>query len=790
MTAISGNIVDVLNSEIFPGTLKISEGRISEIIREEKDYENYIIPGFVDSHVHIESSMLVPAEFARAAVTHGTVASVSDPHEIANVLGIEGVEYMITNGMSVPFKFYFGAPSCVPATGFETSGAALGPAEVGELLKREDIRYLSEVMNYPGVIYGDPEVMAKIELAQKSGKKIDGHAPGVRGEMLEKYAAAGISTDHETYDREEALEKIRLGMKILIREGSAARNFDALAWLVRDYPGDCMFCSDDKHPDDLVRGHINETVKRALAMGLDRMKVLRCACVNPVLHYGLDVGLLRKGDPADFAVVDNFIGLNILRTYINGELVAENMKSFIPRVTAAIVNNFATGKKEVSDFRVPKAGGKVNVMEVIDGQLVTNRIQEEVPITGGFAVSDPQRDLLKIAVVNRYEDAPPSVAFVRNFGLKKGAIAASMAHDSHNIIVVGVSDEDICRAVNIIIDHKGGISAVSGEEEMILPLPVAGLMSDTDYVEVAERYMAIDGVAKSLGSALRAPFMTLSFMALLVIPKLKLSDRGLFDAEKFAFTDLFEQEKSAAERAVEMEEDAEYQRQLSVFVRSSTEKSIELVKIGEIVAGLEERRSFLDIGAGGGDLTIPISQSFSEAAVVEPNERQASYFRRRCPHFKVYNESWERMVLGEKRFDFILCSHVLYYMDEGRWLSTIDKMYHHLEKGGRIAVVLQSPIGEVADFFKQFTSYEVNVLDLWRDLVLRYGEENVDVRYFTNEIWTDNLDDMVTIGLFLLLDSGFADRKDDIRRHFEARHKTDGGYRILQDDILLTLKKV
>jgi adenine deaminase len=706
------------------------------------------------------------------------------------VLGIQGVEYMIASGKSVPFKFYFGAPSCVPATGFETSGATLGPAEVGELLKREDIRYLSEVMNYPGVICEDPAMMDKMRLAGQFGKKIDGHAPGIRGELLRKYAAAGISTDHETCDREEALEKIRLGMKILIREGSAARNFEALAGLISDYPDDCMLCSDDKHPDDLIRGHINETVKRALAMGIDRMKVLRCACVNPVIHYGLDVGLLRKGDPADFAVIDNFVGLNILQTYIDGNLVAENMRSFIPRVPARIINNFKAQKKKVRDFRVLKAGEMINIIEVMDGQLVTNSVQEVPRIISGLAVSDPERDVLKIAVVNRYKDVPPAMGFVRNFGLKKGAIAGSIAHDSHNIIVVGVSDEDICRAVNIIIEHKGGISAVFGEEEMVLPLPVAGLMSDADYVEVAERYMAINGMAKSFGSGLRLPFMTLSFMALLVIPKLKLSDKGLFDAEKFALTDLFEKEKSPEDKAVEMEEDAEYKRQLTVFVRASTEKGIELVKIGEIVAGIRERRSFLDIGAGGGDLTIPVSQSFSETTVVEPNERQASYFRRRCPHFKVYNESWERIALGKKRFDFILCSHVLYYIEEGRWLNTMEKMYSHLEKGGRMAIVLQSPIGQVADFFKQFTGYEVNVLDLWRDLVLKYGEEAVDVRYFTNEIWTDNLDDMVAIGLFLLLDRRFLKQKEDIKRYFEANHMADGGYKILQDDILLSVKKI
>ncbi len=540
MERVSGNIVDVLNEEIFPGTLLIANGRIVDIVREDRRYGHYIMPGFVDSHVHIESSMLVPAEFARAAVIHGTVATVSDPHEIANVLGISGVEYMIESGRSVPFKFFFGAPSCVPATGFETAGASLGPDEVAQLLKRGDIWYLSEVMNYPGVISKDSELTTKIGLARKQGKKIDGHAPGVRGEHLRRYMAAGISTDHETCDKEEAVEKIRLGMKILIREGSAARNFEALASLIGEYPGECMFCSDDKHPDDLLRGHINETVRTALAMGLDRMKVLRCACVNPVMHYGLDVGLLRKGDPADFVVIDDFAGLNVLQTYINGTLAAEKGRSLIPRMPAAIVNNFGAQKKSASDFAVLNAGTRMKVIEVIEGQLLTNMVEETPAALDGFAVSDPERDIVKIAVVNRYEDVPPAVGFVKNFGLKKGAIAASVAHDSHNIIAVGVSDEDICRAVNLVIEQRGGISAVSGNEQLVLPLPVAGLMSDAGFSEVAEKYTAMDATAKSLGSRLRAPFMTLSFMALLVIPTLKLSDKGLFDTGSFGFTGLFE----------------------------------------------------------------------------------------------------------------------------------------------------------------------------------------------------------------------------------------------------------
>lgn len=569
MKGVSGNIVDVLNSEIYSGTLHISDGKIIDIVRTEQTYEHYIIPGFVDAHIHIESSMLVPAEFARIAVIHGTVASVSDPHEIANVMGIEGVDYMIQSGKSVPFKFYFGASSCVPATEFETSGACLNVAEIETLMKRDEIKYLSEVMNYPGVINHDPVVMAKIALAQKHGKRIDGHAPGLKGEMLEKYVAAGILTDHESYEKDEALQKIKLGMKILIREGSAARNFDALISLIKDYPDMCMFCCDDKHPDDLIKGHINVMVKRALNAGFDLMTALRCASVTPVLHYGLEVGLLQKGDIADFVVIDSLDDFNILKTYINGELVAENGKTLIPGMSPHIINNFSALEKRPSDFELLKTGEIINVIEAIDGQLITNRIKETPLVRDGYLVSDVQRDILKIAVVNRYHDVPPAIGFIKNLGLKKGAIAASVAHDSHNIIAVGVEDEDICRAVNLIIQNKGGISAVCEDSEEILPLPIAGLMSNWDYSRVAEKYSVLNAMAKSFGSGLQAPFITLSFMALLVIPKLKLSDKGLFDAERFEFIDLFEKETLLAD-TVEMEDDAEYKRQLELFVRSST----------------------------------------------------------------------------------------------------------------------------------------------------------------------------------------------------------------------------
>jgi len=539
LKTIKGNIVDLHNETVFPGAVHIVEGVIAGIERERYWHDSYIIPGFVDAHVHIESSMLTPAEFARLAVVQGTVATVSDPHEIANVLGPDGVHYMMENGADVSFTFVFGAPSCVPASPFETSGAVIGADQTGELLGDARIGYLSEVMNFPGVIGGDREVLAKIELARRLGKPVDGHAPGLRGQKLRKYAAAGISTDHESFDIEEAREKISFGMKVQIREGSAARNLDALCPLIAEYPDHCMFCSDDKHPDDLVRGHINVLAARAVRAGMDVMKVLRCACLNPVLHYGLDVGLLRKGDAADMVVVNNLEELVVLKTLVRGKTVAENGETCLVHRPAAPMNVFRANPKRPADFLVRKRSALMRVIEVIEGQLITGGSLEAPIFEGDAAVCDASRDILKVTVVNRYADAPPAVGFIRGFGLKNGAIASSVAHDSHNIIAVGVSDEMICDAVNLVIEKKGGISLVSDETKTVLPLPVAGIMSDGDGWDVAVKYSRLNVLAKELGTTLRAPFMTLSFMALLVIPKLKLSDRGLFDGENFTFTDLF-----------------------------------------------------------------------------------------------------------------------------------------------------------------------------------------------------------------------------------------------------------
>jgi adenine deaminase len=539
---ISGNLVDCVQRTIAASDITIEGGIIVDIRQRAVGAEDsslpYITPGFVDAHVHIESSMLIPSEFARLAVAHGTVATVSDPHEIANVCGLEGVRFMIENGKTVPFKCNFGAPSCVPATIFETAGAELTSDEVGSLLEMEEVRYLSEMMNFPGAIAGDGEVIKKICAALALGKPVDGHAPGLSGERLETYVERGISTDHECFTIGEAREKLALGMKILIREGSAAKNFDALVPLVDESPEMVMFCSDDKHPDSLVLGHINDLCARAVARGCDVFNVLRAACINPVEHYKLPVGTLRKGAPADLVVLEDLMSFRVRETYINGQKVAERGRSLIPRNASPVVplNRFEIDEIAPATLRY-SADGQYSrpIIECIDGQLITTKGSGSPLLIDDVWCADAQRDILKIVVVNRYAKAPVAIAFVRNFGLTEGAIASSVAHDSHNIVAVGVDDESLARAINFIIREKGGVSCVGKGKEQVLPLPIGGLMSGDDGYAVAEAYTSIDRAAKELGSKLAAPFMSLSFMALLVIPHVKLSDKGLFDGDAFSF---------------------------------------------------------------------------------------------------------------------------------------------------------------------------------------------------------------------------------------------------------------
>ena len=536
--SVTGQYVDIVGKQIYPASIQVENGIIVSINPCENAPLQYILPGFIDSHVHIESSMLIPSSFARLAVLHGTIGTISDQHEIANVCGVDGVHYMIDNGKKVPFHFFFGAPSCVPATTFETAGAMIDSNQITELLASNDIYYLSEMMNFPGVLYNDPEVIKKISAAHKAGKPVDGHAPGLRGEDAKKYIAAGISTDHECFTIDEALDKLGLGMKILIREGSAAKNFEVLYPLIDTHTNNIMLCSDDKHPDSLLEGHINQLCARAVAKGIDKFNVLQAACINPVEHYKLPTGKMKVGDPANFIVVHDLISFEVISTYINGLLVADQGNSYIAPIQETAINQFDAAFISATQLKIyakdyPNQNGRIPVIEAIDGQLITNCIWMSPTEKEHCIVTNTESDVLKMVVYNRYKTAAPSIAFIKNFGFTHGAIASTVAHDSHNIIAVGVDDESITTAINSVIQEKGGVSCVNKTEIKILPLPVAGLMSNADPYEVAEKYTIIDAMSKDLGSALGSPFMTLSFMALLVIPHLKLSDQGLFNGDQF-----------------------------------------------------------------------------------------------------------------------------------------------------------------------------------------------------------------------------------------------------------------
>ena len=543
---VTGQVVDVRGRTITPAKLTVAGGKIESIEPVDDAPATFLLPGFIDAHVHVESSMLVPTEFARAAVTHGTVATVSDPHEIGNVLGVAGVEYMLQNASQSPFKFYFGAPSCVPATTFETAGATITTAEVEGLLDDPRIVYLSEMMNFPGVLGGDPDCLAKIKASLDRGKPVDGHAPGLRGDDARRYVAAGMTTDHECFTKEEAQDKLAAGCKISIREGSAARNFDALVSLIGEHPGMTMLCSDDKHPDELLLGHINTLVRRAVAAGIDKFDALTAACLTPIDHYHLKVGTLQPGDPADFIEVDNLTDFNCSRTWISGELVAEKGDTTLPSSPVTTANQFEAREITAGELRLGGGPGQelseattLRVIEALDGQLITNCLELPATIQEGAAISNPATDTLKLVVVNRYHAEPkPAVAFIKNFGLQRGALASSVAHDSHNVIAVGVADDDIATAINLVMQNTGGLSAACAEQNVAqaLPLPVAGLMATGTCAEVGAAYGKLDKLVKAWGSPLRAPYMTLSFMALLVIPSLKLSDLGLFDGGRFEFT--------------------------------------------------------------------------------------------------------------------------------------------------------------------------------------------------------------------------------------------------------------
>jgi adenine deaminase len=535
-----GNLIDLEKQSIYPAEVSIEGNRIVEISKIDEKVSHYILPGLIDSHIHIESSLLVPAEFANMAIPHGTIAVVADPHEISNVCGIPGIRYMIENGNQSGLKYFFGAPSCVPATSFETAGASITELEIEKLFEEYPLMHLGEVMNFPAVLNNDRHMLAKLEQAKKYNRKMDGHAPGLSGLLLDKYIQAGISTDHECTTLDEAREKASKGMMVLIREGSAARNFQELYPLLSDFPDKVMFCTDDCHPDYLNLHHINGMIKRGLNLGIDLFILLKAAVINPIHHYSLPVGMLRPNDPADFIIIDSLQSFTAIESFIEGKQVFAKNTLQIEQAKYHIINNFNANKIILDSLNCPAKSNYLRVINVSDGDLYTQQCIVPAKLHEGSAIADIDRDILKLVVVNRYaKQASPMVGFVRNFGLKTGALASSVAHDSHNIIATGTNDEDMMNAINLIIENKGGISACNADVKEILPLPVAGLMSIEPAKKVTENYIWLNKLAKTWGSTLKDPFMSLSFLALLVIPELKLGDQGLFDVDNFRFTSLF-----------------------------------------------------------------------------------------------------------------------------------------------------------------------------------------------------------------------------------------------------------
>jgi adenine deaminase len=539
-TTYRGIVVDIEKRRRFKGEVGVKEGKIEYIRECEHNEESFILPGFVDSHVHIESSMAVPSVFAEMVIPRGTVAVVSDPHEIANVMGVPGIDFMIENAKQVPLKIYFGVPSCVPATPFESSGAEINAETVEKLLKRNDLYYLSEMMNFPGVLQKMPEVMQKIEAAIKQHKRVDGHAPGLRGKEAKMYAEAGISSDHECTNREEAVDKITAGMKIAIREGSAAKNFDALYSLIDQYPDHVMLCTDDSHPETLLEeGHIDKIIRKGLGKGIDIYHLLQAATINPVKHYNLNVGLLKEGDPADFIVVEDLENFKVRETIIDGIPVYQNQAIQFKSAPSKPMNVFNRKKITREQIEIKAKTEKIRVMEVSDGSLYTGQTVEKATVKEGKVISDPQRDILKMVVMSRYKNEPVQIGFIKNFQLKKGAIASSIAHDSHNIIAVGTTDDDILAVVNKLIECKGGIVVGNTKNQMAMPLEIGGIMTQKSGREIADRYQQLMKKTREYGCTLNSPLMTLAFMSLLVIPELKLGDKGLFDVNKFEFVDVF-----------------------------------------------------------------------------------------------------------------------------------------------------------------------------------------------------------------------------------------------------------
>lgn len=540
MRQIEGNIVDIHNREIFPGSITIDKkGVIVSIDRNLKKYDYYICPGFIDAHVHIESSMLIPEEFSKLAIRRGTIAIINDPHEIANVMGMEGINYMIENSSKSDIKMFFTIPSCVPATPFDSSGSVISSQDVEKMAASGKFIGLSEMMNVPGVLHQDPEVMSKLEIARRYHLKIDGHAPGLSGEELKQYIATGISTDHECVSVEEAKEKISNGMKILIREGSAAKNYEALKQLIATNPDDVMFCTDDSHPDELLlEGEIDKLVSRAIKDGFDLFDVLKIASYNPVLHYGIGVGTMKIGDSADFIKIRNLESFETLAVYIGGiEKFNLNKKAVInPNESSKAINNFQRHVISISDISKPVEKELVCI-KVFQGEIITGRADFTIPSPSLNFESDIERDILKIVYLNRYQNSPPKVGFISGFGLKEGAFATSISHDSHNIIAVGCSDKDILDVINTVIEEKGGLAVKNNNGIMKLSLPFAGIMTCASGEKTAFAWNKLTHELNRMGCMFDSPFMTLSFMSLIVIPQLKIGEQGLFDFNSFKFID-------------------------------------------------------------------------------------------------------------------------------------------------------------------------------------------------------------------------------------------------------------
>ncbi len=532
---VEGNIVDIYNREIFQGSVVVEGGRIVAINRHSTNAKGFIMPGFIDAHLHIESSMLTPQMLSDIAISCGTVALVADPHEIANVLGVEGVEYMLRSAEKVQLKCFFTIPSSVPATTFDVAGGVISPSDVETFAKSGRFVGLSEMMNVPGVLYSDKEVMAKIEIAKRYGLPIDGHAPGLSGEDLKKYIESGITSDHECSSIYEAREKISHGMKVYIREGSAAKNYEALKPLIESSTDMVMFCTDDSHPDDLINlGHIDKIVRRAIADGFSLYDVLRIASINPIDHYKLDVGGLRVGDSADFIVVSDLTNFTLQQSFIAGEKCFDKESAATYQTTASCeaINNFnhdIISKSELSK----RVDGKITIIGVINNELITQEREyiPKCPIEN--LESDTTQDVLKIVYINRYTNGKPQVAYCTGFGFKRGAIASSIGHDSHNIVAVGVTDAELTLAINSLIKSQGGISVSEGDSCHIIPLQIGGIMSQLSCWEVATELESLHAKLIKMGSTLDAPFMSLSFLSLVVIPEVKIGEKGIFSYSKF-----------------------------------------------------------------------------------------------------------------------------------------------------------------------------------------------------------------------------------------------------------------